>query len=97
MVGNERAGTEAGRIAPVHAATRPCGARLFVCPAGWSSDVHELTGATAAIWYRLDGPVSVDDLADRCGVPADDAMLAEALELLSNVGLVHPCSETDPE
>jgi len=96
MVGDERAGTEATRVEPVPAATRPCGPTLFVCPVGWSSEVFQLTGAAAAVWHQLVGPSSIDEVARRCGVDVDDAMLTEAMTMLSSAGLVTSSSEPDP-
>jgi hypothetical protein len=64
------------------AATRVTDDVRVVCATGWTTPVHQLSGATRILWEALDGSLRPDELAATVGVDPDDPFFAQALELL---------------
>ena len=64
------------------AATRVTDDIRVVCATGWTTPVHQLSGATRILWEALDVSLTPDELAATVGVDPDDPFFAQALELL---------------
>lgn len=69
------------------AATRVTDDVRVVCATGWTTRVHQLSGAARLLWEALDAPMTPADLAALVAVDPDDPFFAQAVDLLVEAGL----------
>lgn len=69
------------------AATRATDDIRVVCPTGWATPVHQLSGATRVLWEALEEPQNTAALARRVQVDPDDPYFLQAIELLVDARL----------
>jgi hypothetical protein len=64
------------------AATRVTGDLRVVCATGWSTPVHQLSGATRIVWEALEQPQTARELAHSVAVEPNDPFFVQAVDLL---------------
>ena len=72
------------------ASTRVTDDVRVVCATGWTTRVHQLSGATRILWEALDAPRTPAELAAAVDVDPTDPFFVQAVELLVGAGLFHP-------
>lgn len=72
------------------ASTRVTDEVRVVCATGWTTRVHQLSGATRILWEALDAPRTRAELAAVVDVDPADPFFVQAVELLVEAGLFRP-------